>query len=63
VPGLAGISAPVWGAGGVLVGALTLTLPSTRLQRGHAASVKAAAERLSLRLGGAVASAAAPHPV
>jgi len=51
VPDLSGISAPVFGAAGELVGALTLTLPSHRLQAGFGAAVKAAAARLSQRLG------------
>lgn len=52
VPGLAGISAPVWGPAGDLLGALTLTLPDTRLKPAYAATVRRAAERLSQRLGG-----------
>jgi DNA-binding IclR family transcriptional regulator len=51
VPGLTGISAPVWGADGQLQGALTLTLPETRLKAGFAATVRQAAARLSQRLG------------
>lgn len=51
VPGLTGISAPVWGRGGALLGALTLTLPDTRLQPGFATTVRDAAQRLSQRLG------------
>lgn len=51
VAGLTGISAPVWGAGGELVGALTLTLPDTRLKPGFAATVRRAAQSLSQRLG------------
>lgn len=53
VPGLTGISAPVWQAGGALAGALTLTLPEQRLKPGFEAAVKGAAQRLSERLGGA----------
>lgn len=53
VAGLTGISAPVWGAGGELVGALTLTLPDTRLKPGFATAVRRAAQSLSQRLGGA----------
>lgn len=52
VPGLAGISAPVWAAHGELAGAITLTLPETRLKPGFAATVRAAAQALSKRLGG-----------
>jgi len=51
VPGLAGISAPVFGSGGALVGALTLTMPSGRLKPAFKGLVKAAAARLSSRLG------------
>jgi DNA-binding IclR family transcriptional regulator len=51
VPGLTGISAPVWGASGELLGALTLTLPDTRAKPGHAQAVRQAARRLSQRLG------------
>ena len=52
VPGLTGISAPVWAAGGTLAGALTLTLPDQRLKPGLEAAVRGAAQRLSERLGG-----------
>jgi DNA-binding IclR family transcriptional regulator len=52
VPGLTGISAPVWSTGGTLAGALTLTLPEQRLKPGFEAAVKGAAQRLSERLGG-----------
>jgi DNA-binding IclR family transcriptional regulator len=51
VPGLTGISAPVWGAAGELLGALTLTLPDTRLKATYANTVRQAARRLSQRLG------------
>lgn len=51
VPDLAGISAPVFGPDGRLMGALTLTLPATRHRPALAAQVKAAAARLSQRLG------------
>lgn len=53
VPGLTGISAPVFDGSGALVGALTLTLPTERLRAEFAASVKAAAQRLGERLGAA----------
>jgi len=53
VEGLTGISAPVFGAAGELVGALTLTLPSARLRTSFKGAVRAAAQRLSVRLGGA----------
>jgi len=53
VPGLTGISAPVFDGSGALVGALTLTLPTERLRSGFAAAVKAGARRLSEQLGAA----------
>jgi len=52
VADLTGISAPVFGVDGALVGALTLTLPSNRLKPEFKGAVRAAAQRLSLRLGG-----------
>jgi DNA-binding IclR family transcriptional regulator len=48
---LTGISAPVFGGEGALVGALTLTLPTPRLKPEFAPIVRDAARRLSLRLG------------
>ena len=51
VPGLVGISAPVWNAAGELVGALTLTAPEARVQPGFADELRASAARLSARLG------------
>lgn len=51
VEGLAGIAAPVFRAGGELVGALTLSLPSSRLKAGLAEEVRRAAAQLSRRLG------------
>jgi DNA-binding IclR family transcriptional regulator len=51
VAGLLGVSAPVFGAGGALLGALTLTLPATRRKAGLAARVRAAAQALSRELG------------
>jgi len=51
VPGLTGISAPVWQAGGVLAGALTLTLPDQRMHPRLVPQLRAAAQRLSARLG------------
>lgn len=53
VPDLTGISAPVFGADGVLLGALTLTLPTTRHQPGFVATVQRAAQQLSEQLGAA----------
>lgn len=52
VPGLTGISAPVWSAEGTLAGALTLTLPSQRLRASFASAVRAAAAEATRRLGG-----------
>ena len=48
---LAGISAPAFGPAG-LVGVVTLTMPSARVQPGQAALVLAAARRLTAALGG-----------
>ncbi|HUG24429.1 IclR family transcriptional regulator [Piscinibacter sp.] len=50
--GVAGVSAPVFGAGGQLEGALTLTLPAQRLQPAFTATVRDAAKRLTESLGG-----------
>ena len=58
VPELTGISAPVFGGEGALVGALTLTLPTPRLKPEFAPLVRDAARRLSLRLGSPQPSAA-----
>ncbi|MBX3643005.1 MAG: IclR family transcriptional regulator [Rubrivivax sp.] len=52
VPGLAGISAPVWRAGPELVGALTLTVPEQRLQPSFVDELRASAKRLTALLGG-----------
>lgn len=52
VPGLTGISAPVWGAQGQLVGALTLTLPEPRMQAGFVVAVREAAAQATRALGG-----------
>lgn len=57
VPDLTGISAPVFGARGELMGALTLTLPVTRMRPEFAPAVKASAARLSTRLGAPVPAA------
>jgi DNA-binding IclR family transcriptional regulator len=51
-PDLAGISAPVFGAGGELAGAVTLTMPAGRFRKSQVASVKAAARSITLALGG-----------
>ena len=52
IPGLAGISAPVWRSGGELAGALTLTAPEQRLQPSFIDDVRASAKRLTDALGG-----------
>jgi DNA-binding IclR family transcriptional regulator len=52
VAGLAGISAPVFGPEGEVVGALTLTMPTSRMKKQFAADVRNAAARLTARLGG-----------
>ncbi|MEN9539908.1 MAG: hypothetical protein RLZZ126_2143 [Pseudomonadota bacterium] len=52
VPGLVGISAPVWGSAGVLVGALTLTVPEQRLKEGFTEELRHAAAQLTHLLGG-----------
>ena len=52
VKDLTGISAPVFGPEGELVGALTLTLPTSRKKPGFASAVRKAASRLSQKLGG-----------
>jgi DNA-binding IclR family transcriptional regulator len=53
LPELAGVSSPVFGPGDELLGALTLTMPSERLQPGFEASVLKAARQLTQALGGA----------
>lgn len=52
VPGLTGISAPVWGPGAELVGALTLTLPDQRMRDSFVGAVRDAAKASTLALGG-----------
>jgi len=52
VPELAGISAPVFGAAGELLGAVTLTMPAPRLQPSHAADVRHAARKITEQVGG-----------
>jgi DNA-binding IclR family transcriptional regulator len=52
VADLTGISSPVFGAAGALIGALTLTLPTNRTRKEFRGSVRAAARRLTTRLGG-----------
>jgi DNA-binding IclR family transcriptional regulator len=52
VPELTGISAPVMGRAGAVAGALTLTLPTARMNDGFVPAVRKAAAALSRRLGG-----------
>jgi len=52
VPELAGVSAPVFGPEGMLVGALTLSMPTPRMNDAFVPIVRVAAESLSRRLGG-----------
>ena len=47
LPGVAGISAPVFKADGSLAAALTLTMPAERYDEGHVRHVLAAARQLS----------------
>lgn len=54
VEGLTGISAPVWGPAGELVGALTLTLPEQRLQPSFIETVRKTAVAATRRLGGPI---------
>ncbi|MDQ0139818.1 IclR family transcriptional regulator [Cupriavidus necator] len=51
-PDLAGVSAPVFGPGGVLAGALTLTCPAARYREDFRSDVLQAARALTLALGG-----------
>jgi len=51
VPQLAGISAPCFDASGQLAGAVTLTMPTERLESGQKAKVVAAAQAISRALG------------
>ncbi|MFO1328825.1 MAG: IclR family transcriptional regulator [Rubrivivax sp.] len=52
VPGLAGISAPVWDSARQLVGALTLTAPETRVQPSFIDELRQSARRVTQALGG-----------
>jgi len=52
IPGLCGISAPVWNSAHELVGALTLTAPEQRLQPSFIDELRQSAARLTLALGG-----------
>ena len=51
VPELTGISAPVFAREGTLVGALTLTMPTPRMDDAFVPAVRKAAQELSRRLG------------
>ncbi|MCD0503234.1 IclR family transcriptional regulator [Bordetella petrii] len=51
-PDLAGISAPVFHAGGELAGALTLTMPAHRFRKAHVPVLRRAAQALTEALGG-----------
>lgn len=69
LPEIAGISAPVFKAGGKLAAALTLTMPAARYSEDHIAPLLAAARELGQRLGQAAQPfkpvpvwAAAPPP-
>jgi len=52
VPELAGIGAPVFGPGGEIAGALTLTMPNERMDKKFIAPTQQAARKLSEFLGG-----------
>src|SRR5205085_5024362 len=52
VPGVAGISAPVFDASGILAGAVTLTMPKERLDKKHVPHVVNTARGVTARLGG-----------
>ncbi|MDB5954814.1 IclR family transcriptional regulator [Ramlibacter sp.] len=53
VPGLMGISAPVWNAASELVGALTLSLPEQRMKPRFIKELRQSAARITQRIGGA----------
>ncbi|MBV6304210.1 IclR family transcriptional regulator [Candidimonas humi] len=50
-PELAGIAAPVFGAGGKLEGCISLSMPSSRFSQQHIEPVQAAARQVSVALG------------
>lgn len=52
--GVAGISAPVFGARQEFVGAITLTMPATRFQKKHEAVLRSAAIDMTKELGGSI---------
>jgi DNA-binding IclR family transcriptional regulator len=49
---VAGISAPVFDAGGKLAGAITLTMPTTRFKKAYEAAVRSTAIEMTKGLGG-----------
>lgn len=51
LPGVAGISAPVFRASGALAGAVTLTMPASRYTDAHIPAVLQAAQQLAGRVG------------
>ncbi|MEN9842503.1 MAG: hypothetical protein RLZZ612_332 [Pseudomonadota bacterium] len=55
IPGLVGISAPVWERDGRLVGALTLTAPEQRMRPDFIRELRASASRASALLGAPLA--------
>ena len=52
IPGLVGISAPVWDEAGEVVGALTLTAPEQRMQASFVDDLRRSAANLTKVLGG-----------
>ena len=50
-PELAGIAAPVFRAGGILAGAVTLTMPANRFTSAHVEPVRDAARAISRKMG------------
>jgi len=58
IPGLVGISAPVWNAAKELVGALTLTAPEARVRPSFVDALRRSAQRLNLAMGGEAGQAA-----
>lgn len=59
VPEIAGLASPVFGADGKLAGAVTLTMPTERLDRAHILPVQAAGRSITKSLGGRYPSPAA----
>lgn len=52
VPGLVGVSAPVWNTAGEMVGALTLTAPEQRMKASFVEDLRQSAANLTEALGG-----------